>query len=214
MTPPKLQPPGAGLPFFSRLAVRWFGRRMLRRKFTWNTAPASVEATALRMLAATAPLDDETFHKPVLVPPTRGLEDSSRYWSPAMVLEHLVITAPGFLHFILALSRGETSDKVIDIAAVKPQGRTGRAVEAEFRELHSGVADRIARDAGRHRWTPTHRHPWFGDLGAGDWSALFAVHLLLHEKQLEKIVETRRAQQLESRRSANDCDVTRLTPTP
>ena len=48
MTPPKLQPPGAGLPFFSRLAIRGLGRFMLRRKFTWDTAPASVEATALR----------------------------------------------------------------------------------------------------------------------------------------------------------------------
>ncbi len=191
MTPPKLHPPGAGLPFFSRLAVRWFGRRMLRGKFTWDTAPASVEATALRMLAATARSDDETFHRPVLVPPMRGLEDSSRYWSPAMVLEHLVITAPGFLHFILALSRGESSDKVIDTATVKPQGTTGREVEAKFRELHSGVAERIVSEAGPHRRTPTHRHPWFGDLGASDWSALFALHLQLHEKQLMAIIRGR-----------------------
>lgn len=190
MTPPKLQPPGAGLPFFSRLAIRGLGRFMLRRKFTWDTAPASVEATALRMLGTVSALDGAAFHRPVLVPPMRGLEDSSRHWSPAMVLEHLTLTAPGFLHFILSLSRGETTDRVVDTALVKPSGTAGRDVEVKFRELHSGVLERIARESGPHRRTPRHRHPWFGPLGARDWSALFAVHLLLHEKQLHAILNS------------------------
>jgi len=73
---------------------------------------------------------------------------------------------------------------------VKPHGTIGRDVEATFRSLHSGVAGKIANEAGPHRRTPTHSHPWFSDLGAAEWSALFAVHTLLHEKQLMKIIET------------------------
>ena len=79
MSAPILPPPGAPLPLFQRIVLRGFGRFVLRSKFTWESAPVVVESTARRMLDAVARLNDEVFHRPVLVPPMRGLEDSSRY---------------------------------------------------------------------------------------------------------------------------------------
>jgi hypothetical protein len=189
MTAPKLQPPGAGLPLIPRLYVRWFGRRMLRRKSTWDSAPISIEATAARMYGVASTLSDEVLTKPVLVPPMRGLEDSSRYWSPAMVLQHLVITGEIFTSVILKLTRGEPIESRGGTAAVKPSQEANREDVERFRAMHTDVGTRIVAGVGPDRTGAMSRHPWFGLLTASDWYAVFAEHLLIHEKQLAKILE-------------------------
>lgn len=188
MAAPVLKPPGAPLPLFQRLILRWFGRRMLRRKFTWESAPPSIEATARRMLDAVAGLDAAALRRPVLVPPMRGLEDSSRYWSPAMVFQHLAITGEIFTAIILKLSHREPITDKRGTADVKPATDAGAVDVEKFRVLHSDLGKRIGADVGTNRTGATFRHPWFGPLTAADWYALFAAHLLIHEKQMELIL--------------------------
>ncbi len=189
MTPPMLQPPGAGLPFIPRLYVRWFGRRSLRRKYTWDTAPVAIEAAAVRLYESASALPDDALKTPVLVPPMNGLEDSSRYWSPAMVLQHLVMTGDIFSEIILQLSRGEPVTNRRGPADVKPAAANRTDVEA-FRAMHSGLGDRLRIGAGPDRDGARFPHPWFGPLTARDWFSLFAAHLLIHEKQLKAILKT------------------------
>mgnify|MGYP000504177728 CR=1 FL=1 len=35
----------------------------------------------------------------------------------------------------------------------------------------------------------THHHPWFGEFSAKQWLCLMAVHMKLHRKQIEKILD-------------------------
>jgi hypothetical protein len=132
-------------------------------------------------------MDDATLAHRVLIKRLRGLEDSSRYWSPEMVLEHLVITGEMFTDYVVALSNDRPVADQRGIADIKPRGGLGRAVVARFVEVHEAIHTRLAKEAGPLRDGPTHLHPWFGKLTALDWLSLTAVHMGLHEKQWRAI---------------------------
>lgn len=188
---PQLAPPGAGLPWFESLMVRWFGRRMLRSGLNWESAQAAIARVSSRLAREAQEMDDATFARRVLIKRLRGLEDSSRHWSPEMVLEHLVITGEMFAGFIVALSNGRPVEDRRGIADIKPRGELGRAVVARFVEVHEAIPARLAKEAGALRDGPTHLHPWFGKLNAAEWLSLTAVHLGLHEKQWRAIRDAR-----------------------
>ncbi len=189
MATPHLQPPGAGLPFIPRIYLRWFGRRVLRWKYSWDSAPIAIGATAERLYRAVANLPADVLQRPVLVPPMPGIEDSSRYWSPAMVIQHLNITCEIFSGIIVKLSRGEAISERRGPADVKPAPDAGRVDVESFQSLHTGVGERICAEAGPDRERSRFPHPWFGPMTARDWFGLFAAHLILHEKQLQAILK-------------------------
>jgi hypothetical protein len=175
------------LPWFEALVVRWFGRRMLRSRLDWDSAQAAIARVSSRLAKEAMSMDNETLARRVLINRLRGLEDSSRHWSPEMVLEHLVITGEMFTDFVVALSKGRPIEDTRGIADIKPRGELGRAVVARFIAVHEAIPARLAKEAGPHRNGPTHLHPWFGKLTALDWLSLTAVHLGLHEKQWRAI---------------------------
>ena len=189
MAPPHLHPPGAGLPFIPRFYLRWFGRRVLRWKYSWDSAPIAIGATAERLYRAVANLPADVLQRPALVPPMPGIEDSSRYWSPAMVIQHLNITCEIFSGIIVKLSRGEAISERRGPADVKPAPDAGRVDVESFQSLHTGVGERICAEAGPDRERSRFPHPWFGPMTARDWFGLFAAHLILHEKQLQAILK-------------------------
>lgn len=185
MDEPKLQPPGAGLPWIARQYVRWIGRRELRWKYDWNSAAVAIEDRSAKLVAL---VGDREIQKRVLVPPQTGLEDSSRFWSAAMVFEHLNMTGEIFTSIILELSHGKAVTNRRGVADVKPHPEADREAIDRFRELHTGLGQRIHSQAGPNIEGPRFAHPWFGALTARDWLGLFASHLQIHEKQLVRIL--------------------------
>jgi len=184
---PQLAPPGAGLPWFESMMVRWFGRRMFLSGLDWENAQAAIARVSSRLAREAMAMDDEALARRVLIKRLRGLEDSSRFWSPEMVLEHLVITGEMFTDFIVTLSNGRPVEDKRGIADIKPRGELGRAVITRFVAAHEALPARLAKDAGPLRDEPTHLHPWFGKLNAAEWLSLTAVHLRLHERQWQAI---------------------------
>jgi hypothetical protein len=132
-------------------------------------------------------MDDSTFIGCVLIQRLRGLEDSSRYWSPEMVLEHLVITGELFTDYVVALSNDRSITDHRGIADIKPRGGLGKAVIARFVAVHDGLSARLRAETGPFRSGPTHAHAWFGKLTAEDWLSLTALHLALHAQQWKAI---------------------------
>jgi hypothetical protein len=184
---PQLAPPGAGLPWFEALTLRWFGRRMLRSRFDWDSAQAAIGRVSSRLAREAMSMNDATLTSRVLIQRLRGLEDSSRYWSPEMVLEHLVITGELFTHYVVALSNDQPIVDPRGIADIKPSGGLGRAIITRFMAVHEAIPKRLAAEAGPFRAGPSHPHAWFGKLTAIDWLSLTAVHLALHAKQWQAI---------------------------
>lgn len=191
---PRLAPPGAGIPRFSRWAARYlFLPRAFRRPWDEATTHYRRQLEAIRALAESTPADLRA--NPALVRPLRGLEDSSRRWSVQMTLEHLVIVGDGMAGMIVTLAAGGTPPVVVDTAAVKPLGvepwnttwdRFLRMAANQPREIDA----RIAADGGDRASRATHPHPWFGPFTAHQWHWMLGIHASIHRTQ---IIEIRRA---------------------
>lgn len=183
---PILQPPGAGLPWHERtvggLLLRWRARRATR---AGNAALFAREQTVIRGLVDGCRESDRSVR--VLIPRLRGLEDSSRYWSVFMTLDHLRIVNRGVGDVIRLLGQGRKPDRVTGTADVKPSPDAGAGTVAAFEEAcaHFGQCVAGVEDL---RATPRWPHPWFGPLDAADWHFFTAFHLRLHRRQIEAII--------------------------
>src|SRR6187549_1615298 len=116
---PQLAPPGAGLPRLELfVARRLFASRLKRgNREDFNAHFRKERATIAELVAG---CDAESAARRVLIDRPRGLEDSSRYWSVWMTLEHLRIVNGAVTRLIGALAQGVKMDGAASTAAVKP----------------------------------------------------------------------------------------------
>src|ERR1700743_711340 len=100
---PKLAPPGAGLPKVELLIARLMFATQLRmgNRKSFN-AKFQQEREAVQKLYRQC--NEETGATRVLIKRVPGLEDSSRYWSVWMTLEHLRIMHHGLARTIQSLA--------------------------------------------------------------------------------------------------------------
>jgi hypothetical protein len=183
---PKLAAPGAGLPFIELLVARLIfhsGRRRATRES--STENFLREKTAV--LEIVRRCDEKQGAERVLIKRLPGLEDSSRYWSVFMTLDHLRIVNDAVAGVIDALCSGEIPARAASTAEVKPGTDVDRSIIADFeiscRRLEETVAKTITFPA-----TPRYAHPWFGPMDAAAWHFLSGFHLRLHRKQIEAIL--------------------------
>lgn len=182
---PLLAAPGKGLPkielWMARLLV---GLRAWRTSREEAAALFRRERNLIRNLVSE--IGAEACARRILIKRLRGLEDSSRYWSVYMVLDHLRIVNSGTSELIKSLVSGEAPIRVVRTADVKPSPLADHSVVAEFEDVcarfEEGVAD-IKDLRTRMRWA----HPWFGPLNAEKWHFFTAFHMGLHRRQIEAI---------------------------
>ena len=73
----------------------------------------------IELVRGLAPSD---FREKVRIGPVWGLEDSSRYWSADLILEHLIEVGTGIAIVIVELSHGEKPSVQADTADAKSEG--------------------------------------------------------------------------------------------
>src|SRR5262245_33569829 len=120
--PPKLQRPGAGLPWWELLVARYFVFPRACRRLTWAAAGQLFQDEGARILAIWDALPAARLSERVLIRRFAGIEDSSRFWSAAMTVEHLNIVGSGIRRIISSLRRGKVPDRVTRVEDVKPRG--------------------------------------------------------------------------------------------
>jgi hypothetical protein len=184
---PRLAPPGAGLPIIERLigkaiftVRRWTGTREA------FTAQFDRERRAIEGLCTGR--DEASLRRKVLIPRLRGLEDSSRFWSVYMTLEHLRIVNTAIAEVIGALTRGHVPPGQSSTAAVKPNDDIGAAVVSAYEQ----ACDALLAQVAAHPVLKTdarYAHPWFGPLDAAGWHAMSAIHMGIHRAQIERILQ-------------------------
>ena len=187
LSEPKLAPPGAGLPkiegYISRLTFavkRWTGNR------DSFTAHFQQEREKIRQLVRYC--DAGSAAKRVLIKRPRGMEDSSRYWSVWMTLDHLRIVNCEFVKVISTLTRGVVPPGEASTATVKPGQATTAAVVAEYEAGCDALLAAVAA-APDLKTAVRFGHPWFGPMDAWGWHALAGVHMGIHRVQLERILQ-------------------------
>lgn len=184
---PQLAKPGAGLPRLETWFLRYVYFPLYCRLTSTSKAIRSFEHTSARiaMLVANRPYTVQ--NTPVLVPRLRGIEDSSRYWSPLDVLEHLILVTDPVVLLASALASGEKPKVKIRIKDVKPKNQLKENGVAIFSE-HMQRAGKTLRYLSR--WSTKNKvaHPWLGPLNSRQWIKLLAMHQKLHKRQIEQIL--------------------------
>jgi hypothetical protein len=183
---PVLAPPGAGLPRPELLAARMmFAWHRLTTSRARRAAAIMAQREALVALARAC--DPATGARRVLIPRLRGLEDSSRYWSVYMTLDHLRIVNANIARIIGLLARDRGPEGAASTAAVKPSPAADAAVIGAF----AAGCDELTRTVAAVADLRTARrfaHPWFGPLDAAGWHAMAGFHLELHQRQARAIL--------------------------
>jgi hypothetical protein len=184
---PRLAPPGAGLPgierFVANRMIRWKARRTSREE---AAARFARERGAMRDLVRGR--DPAVLAVRVLIKRLPGLEDSSRYWSLLMVIDHVRIVNDNIAEVIACLTAGTVPARKADIARVKPAASVGPEVIVAFETSCDRFADIVA-GADNLETTLTFDHPWFGPMDAATWHFMAGFHMQLHRRQMERIRE-------------------------
>jgi hypothetical protein len=142
------------------------------------------------------PLPIERIQTPKLIPRIRGIEDSSRFWSAAMTLEHLMIVGQGMSQIIRQLSRGETFSREVNVAKVKPLGQllaglNGQQAVVAFENSMQEIQTLLKTEVKDRQSQKKQPHPWFGPLTAHQWLWIMAGHQNTHRKQIQLILDSK-----------------------
>ncbi len=181
----RLGAPGAGLPkielWVARFRFAGACRNLDRKKAAQLIS--TERSSLLKIVKSNAP---EDCARRVLIKRPRGLEDSSRYWSVFMTLDHLRIVNLAIAEAMVELSAGRTPGYEASTAAVKPRPDIGEEVVTEFDQSCQALAE-----AGKGLKVTATRfpHPWFGPLDAHSWHVLAGFHMRLHHGQIDRILE-------------------------
>ena len=185
---PKLAAPGAGVPFPQKLFMKFVVKPFIAAKTPWEVSEKKFRRINEKILSEIEGLNEKQMSTRILVSPQTGLEDSSRYWSIKMALEHLVIVSSQMAALIPELSKGIIPDGKADTATVKPHGELSvqksielykKLITIDFENLNSSIENRNSKTR--------FRHPWFGLMKAQEWYWLLPMHHGLHLKQIREI---------------------------
>jgi hypothetical protein len=186
---PVLAKPGAGLPIIEWAVAKYI---MLPRLYKSRDKQGAIDAftkESKKILDKARSVDHRMLTERRLVPRLQGLEDSSRYWSIAMTLQHLIIVTDLMREAVVQLSTGGTTLRSVGTAEVKPDPN----VDAEsIFEKFERITDRFLKETGAANIdafpNATHPHPWFGPLNAHQWLIFGGLHTNIHRKQVEAII--------------------------
>lgn len=183
----RLAPPGAGVPAIER----FIGGRLLALR-RWRQSREQTASAFESERGIIAELyqgrKESVLRTRVMIPRLRGLEDSSRYWSVLMTLDHLRIVNREIGRVIDSLSREIVPEGAASTAAVKPSPDVGPEVIGAYEASCDGLGSIVAASQDL-RSRVRYAHPWFGPLDAAGWHVMAAVHMGIHRHQIGRILQ-------------------------
>lgn len=187
----RLESAGKGLPAVEALSLKYILFPLLKVLVPWNLAMRIFESIGTKILDEVKQLDEPTLFRKVLIPRIFGIEDNSRYYSPAMVLLHLIYVGAAIQEGIISLSKNESLDFVVKIANFKPFAEISPGIVNEYETFLKGYRRTLEADVRDKHARKYHAHPWFGPLNPHQWLVMSAVHQWVHARQLRKIQGSR-----------------------
>ncbi len=186
---PKLAKPGAGLPAYEWAMAKYILLPRLFKTTNKEKALTAFASQSKKISTVAGSIGLSQLNEKRLIPRLRGLEDSSRNWSVAMTLDHLIIVGDFMRQVIIELSQGRSQMATVGTADVKPKLQIeSEVIINNFEKMSEQfLQDLSAVDTTAYPEV-THKHPWFGDLNASQWLAFASVHEDIHRKQIEAIV--------------------------
>jgi hypothetical protein len=183
---PRLAPPGAGLPWYE-LQIAKIGFGWLSRNSSREASLQKLEKEKAAILSLAGSCDPIQGSRRVLIERRRGMEDSSRFWSVFMTVDHLRIVNLAVAGAIRSLGRGNVPERAADTAAVKPDPAANQTVLKDF-ALSCDLIESCQAKVENLKTPCRYAHPWFGLLDASQWLYLAGMHMRLHRGQMEEII--------------------------
>jgi len=184
-----LAPAGEGLPTYKRVAAKYVMFPLLNRFVSWDKAWDVYDKEGAKIIAMASALNQEQLFKRVLVPKLFGLEDNSRYYSVAMVIEHLLIVGQALTVRIPILSKGKKLPNQVAIEDVKPYTDINEEIVTQFADFMGSYREKLDANVENIHIDNTSDHPWFGAFNPKQWSILGMVHQTVHRRQIEAIIK-------------------------
>jgi len=184
-----LAPAGEGLPTYKRVAAKYVMFPLLNHFVSWDKAWDVYDKEGTKIIAMASVLNQEQLFKRVLVPKLFGLEDNSRYYSVAMVIEHLLIVGQALTVRIPILSKGKKLPNQVAIEDVKPYTDINKEIVAQFANFMGSYREKLDANVENIHIDNASDHPWFGAFNPKQWSILGMVHQTVHRRQIEAIIK-------------------------
>lgn len=156
----------------------------------WDKNWQTFDKVNAKIIAYADRLNDEQLKTRILVPRLQGIEDSSRYWSVAMTLEHLVIVGTGITAIVKSLGQNIVPPVKVNIGNLKPKGSHEPQSDLhDFRRFATTTRPALEQVI-RLPVSRIHKldHPWFGPFDALEWQWVMATHSVIHYRQIKAIV--------------------------
>ncbi len=184
--PPQLAAPGAGIPAFERLIAKFIIMHFrLQKRIDVNWLRQEYQQSLAKIMAAAEAFPVAARQIPVLIPRLSGLEDSSRYYSPAMVLEHVALVDSGVSAVIASLGKQIVPPQAPNTANVKPSpGIAWATAVAQLQKATEIFEVCLNTNFASSAVLP---HPWFGPLTAWQWAQFLPIHHGIHLAQLKRM---------------------------
>lgn len=189
---PKLDSPGAGLPWLENFILKHLYYPWKVSRHTWGENLKNFQDETQKILKIVDKMSEENFQTRILIPRLKGMEDSSRFWSVALTMDHLFITIGGMTMVAVELAKGNPLSITVDTAMVKPKQEHVLAkvkmieqMEKITRESVNLLSPFEESASRKHKLN----HPWFGAIDACGWVWVIGQHQSLHRKQIQMIVE-------------------------
>jgi len=179
---------GGGLSSGRAFFLKYLGFPLLNSIVSWEYALDIFEKEGEKVLSLARSMEKDKLFERVLVPKLFGLEDNSRYYSVAMVIEHLIIVGAALKKRIPSLSQGKSLDKEIKIEDYKPYMKIDDMIIDQYEIFLHGFRKEVEENINNIYLENRHKHPWFGELKAKDWSVMGAIHQMVHRRQIEEII--------------------------
>jgi hypothetical protein len=186
----QLLPPGTPLPLLQRLLLRLYLGPFKARKAQWQTSRSQFEKVSAKSLVLLEEIPRKLWDQKILVPPQKGLEDSSRCWSINETLEHMVIVGMSVAQIMKDLGANKDSSLVVNTAAAKPKGKlNAERAHNDYVQFLEHISKDLDSQIQNRQSKKTCLHPWFGQFGVSEWNWLLGMHQSIHYIQLKNIVK-------------------------
>jgi len=180
---------GAGVYKIIKVSGQYILFPLLNSLISWDKAWDIFDKEGQKILKLVSEVEKEQLFQRVLVPKLFGLEDNSRYYSIAMVIEHLLMVGMALQTRVPLLSRGKKLNKHVKIEDVKPYREIDEDIVEKFEEFLSTYREKLDKNVEDIHIDNTSLHPWFGEFNPKQWSLLAFVHQIVHRRQVEAILK-------------------------
>ena len=149
-----LERAGNGLPSIDAIFLKHVGFPILKTIVSWDKGLDVFEREGKRIIDSLIDVNNDVLFKKVLISKTLGIEDNSRYYSPAMVLWHLIYVGETIQEGVISLSKGEELNFTVKIEHFKP-----------FVEIERNILEKYGHFLLRWHWrcsteSSRHLYPW------------------------------------------------------